>query len=455
MRRQPAHIALALGFTALTASIITVLGHTANQTAAAAGIRTYATALPAPKLSALQVPGTLTAQQGHARFLVGVRTSLAAHIVVRITNVATKKIMNAITEPALHKAGRVFLLVQATDTRGFQLPAGTYSIFVGARAANGRNALALRATMHLVYAAPRGVLDWFTVPVDPDIRASLLLHMGAGQVVTAVNPGGPVANAGIVRGDVIVKINGTSVATPGGLATALRQLPANSSVPIVLVRGITTLTRNVTAPPDWTGIPSLGAPLAAAAKTGLFGYSYAQAAYDISTGNASGASKIISTWSKANGATALAQIAHAQLLAAEFQPAAALGYWNKALALNSSLSAAAFGQGLALDTTGHDPAAANAFAHAAALDHANASALAFEALAEEQVHLPYLAVSPALAAVALDPSDPNALASNAIALMQTGQPAEGIAALKRSLVLTDDQARAQMLITSFLEPAAP
>ena len=456
MRRPHAQIALALGFTAVAASI--VAGQLQNHAEAAAApapiIRTLAAALPTPKLSALVVPSTLTTQQGHARFLVGVRTSIAAHIVIHVTNISTKKEMNAITETALHKAGRVFMLVQATDSSGYQLPPGAYSIFVGAKAADGHNAKALTATMHLVYTTPRGVFDWFTVPVNSDIRASVKLHTSSGELVAAVAPGGWVAKAGIERGDVIETINGISVQAPGGLATALRVLLTGTSVPVVLLRGTTTLTKTLTTPPDWTSLSSLSAPMAAAARTKLFGYSYAEVAYDISTGNTAAAAKIIPTWSKADGATALAQLAHAQLHAAADQQAASLPYWTKALAINPTLSTAAFGEGLALDATGNDPAAANAFAHAAALDRANSSAPAYEALAEEQAKLPYLALTPARTAVAIDSSDPNALAAEGIAWMKTGSVATGIKTLEHALLLTDDLGRAQLLITAYLEPAA-
>lgn len=430
-------------------------GAVAPSDAAASAVRarTLATTLPTPKLTSLIIPTTVTAQQGHARFLVGVRTSIPAHIVVRITDLATKKLMKTIVESSLHKAGRVFVLVQATDTAGYQLPTGAFSIFVGATAADGHNASALTHTIHLVYARPRGVFDWFTVPVNTDIRSSASLHTSSGELVAAVVPGGWTAKAGIERGDVIERINGVSVLTPGALATALRLLPANTAVPVVLLRGTTTLTKHVTAPPDWTAIPSLSAPIAVAANTKLLAYSYAAVAYDVSIGNTAAAAKIISTWSKAQGATAQAQLAHAQLHAAVNEQAASLPYWENALAKNPRLSTAAFGEGVALDATGNDPSAANAFAHAASLDRADSSAPAYQALALEQARLPYLALDPARAAAAIDPLDPNALAAEGIAWMQTGSVATGVATLEKSLTLTDDATRAQQLITTYLEPA--
>jgi hypothetical protein len=410
---------------------------------------------PTPVLVSLISPRVVTAQQGHARFLVGARLSMPARLVVRITRVSTKRVITTVTTAGIHKAGRVFLLIQATDSQGYQLPSAAYSVFIGATSAGGRNAKGYSYPLQLNYTPPRGVLDWFTVQNDADIRSSLNLHSSVGQVVTAVNPGGPVAHAGILRGDVIMKINGVSVTTPGGLARATRLLPADTPVQIQLLRSTTLETKTITAAPDWYAIPNLGSQLGAAAASKTFGYSYALASYDIAMGDLGPASKIIASWSKANAATATAQLARAQLMAAEHNQPSALAYWTRALAINGSLSQAAFGQGIADNAMGNDPAAANAFANAARLDPASAADLAYQALALEQVRLPYLAIPPAGAAVSIDPTDPNALAAEGVALIQSGQRSVGFAALEHGLVLTDDPARAQFLISPFLEPSVP
>jgi len=442
MRRSYVKIAVALG----------VLGLSGTATAAAPLLAaTGAT----PVLSAFITPRVVTAQQGHARFLVGARLSMPARFVVRITRTSTKRVMKTVTTAGIHKAGRVFLLVQATDSHGYQLPSAAYSLFIGAISAGGRNARGHTYALQLNYTAPRGIFDWYTVPNDVDLRTSLKLHTSLGQVVAAVHPGGAVANAGIRRGDVILKINGISVASTGGFARATRLMPANTPVPIVLLRGVTVITTTLTAPPDWYAVPSLSSQLGAAAATKAFGDSYALASYDISIGDFGPAAKILGSWSKANAATATGQLARAQLMAAEHNQPSALTSWTRALALNGSLAQAAFGQGIAYDAMGNDPSAANAFAHAARIDGASASDPAYQALALEQAHLPYLAIPPAAAAVSIDPTDPNALAAEGVALIQTGQPAGGVAALERGLVLTDDAARAQLLITTFLEPSVP
>jgi hypothetical protein len=410
---------------------------------------------PPPVLSALICPRTLTAQQGHARFLVGARLSIPARFILRITRVSDKRVLKTVTTAGIHKAGRVFLLVQATDSRGYQLSPGAYTVFIGATSAHGRNAHGRSFALTLTYTAPRGVFDWYTVPNDGDIRASLGLHTSVGQVVAAVHPGSAVASAGILRGDVIMRINGIGVTTPGGFARAMRLLSANTPVPVELLRGPSPMSVTVTAPPDWKATSNLTAQLGTAAASTAFGYRYALASYDVAIGNLAAASKVMAAWSKATAGTATAQLAHAQLMVAEHNQPRALAFWSRALALDGSLAPAAFGQGIAYDAMGNDPAAANAFAHAAGLDPASGADPAYQALALEQVHLPYLALPSATAAVSQDPTDPNALAALGVVQIQTGQRASGVPTLERGLGLTDDPARAQFLISTFLEPSVP
>jgi len=442
MRRTYVKTALALG-------VLGVAG-----TASAAAPLAAATG-PTPVLSALILPRVVTAQQGHARFLVGARLSIPARFIVRIARASDRRVMRTVTSVGIHRAGRVFLMVQATDSRGYQLAPTTYTVFVGAISAHGRDARGHSFALTLSYTAPRGVLDWYTVPNDGDIRASLGLHTSVGQLVAAVHPGSAVATAGILRGDVIMKINGISVATAGGFARATRLLPANTPVPIELLRGLSVVTATVTVPPDWTAVADVTPQLRAAAATKAFGYGYALASYDVVIGNLPAAAKVMASWSGPSAATATAQLAHAQLLSAEHNPPRALTFWTRALARDGALGQAAFGQGIAYDAMGNDPAAANAFARAATLDPSSAADAAYEALALEQVHLPFLAIAPAAAAVAADPTDPDALAAQGIAQIQTGQRPVGIRTLERGLLLTDDPVRAQFLISTFLEPSVP
>jgi hypothetical protein len=432
----------------------------ATATATLAGLAIAVTPAPAatgptPVLSSFAVPRTVVGQQGHARFLVGLRISRPARVVVRLTLVSNHHLVKTVTTGGIHKAGRVFLLIQATDNQGYQLPPAAYSVFVGATGPGGRNAHARTFPVQMSYTAPRGILDWFTIPNGTTVRSSLGLRTSTGQVVVAVHPGGPLARAGVARGDVIQSINGIDVGSPGGFARATRLLPANTAVPIGLLRGATPITATATLQPDWYTVSNLLSPVGQASATGRFAYNVALVDYDISIGRLNQATTIIRSWKGADGASTIAQQARAQLAVAQHQQQSALTLWTRALSADGGQSLAAFGQGLALDVLHNDPAAANAFAHAALIDPTSASAPAYQALALEQSHLPFLASGPASAALTIDPTDPNALAATGIARIQTGQRAAGITDLEHGITVTDDPGRAQLLISTFLEPSLP
>jgi hypothetical protein len=410
---------------------------------------------PTPGLSSFAVPRTVVGQQGHARFLVGVRISKPARVVVRLTLVSNHHLLKTVTTGGIHKAGRVFLLVQATDNQGYQLPAAAYSIFVGASGTGGRNARSRTFPMQLTYTAARGILDWYTMPNGTAVRSSLGLRASTGQVVVAVHPGGALAKAGLARGDVVQSINGIDTGSPGGYARAIRLLPASTPVPIVVLRGTTPVTLTATLPPDWYTVSNLLSPIGQASATGRFAYNVALVDYDISIGRLTQATRIIRSWKGSNSGSTIAQQARAHLAVAQQHQQAALTFWSRALSADGSQSLAAFGQGLAYDALHNDPAAANAFARAAGIDPTSATAPAYQALALEQSHLPFLAVRPASDALAIDATDPNALAATGIAFVQTGQRALGITDLERGITLTDDPARAQLLISTFLEPSLP
>jgi hypothetical protein len=423
--------------------------------AAASIVPAMAATGPTPVVSSILVPRSVTAQQGHARFLVGARLSVASRLVVRVTRVSNHRLMKTVTTSGYHRAGRVFLLIQATDNQGYQLPASAYTVFIGATTPGGRNAKAHAVPLTLSYTAPRGMLDWYTIPNTTFVRGNLGLHMTGGQVVAAVHPGSAVAQAGIARGDVIEAINGVSAGSPGGFQRAMRLLPAGVPVPVVLLRGITTVTTTLTAPPDWVPGSNLASPMAQAAATKRFAYAYAVATYDISVGKLLQAGRIIGTWKGANGTRSLAQMARAQLAVAQHRQAAALAFWIRAYRADNAQSQAAFGEGLAYDALGNDTSAAEAFAVAGSRDPGSAAAPAYAALALEQSHLPYLAVPFANRALAIDPTDANALAATGIAEIQTGQRAAGVGTLEQGIVQTDDGARAQLLMSRFLEPSVP
>ena len=80
----------------------------------------------APTLSGLRLNKVVKAQQGHARFMLGLRSSCDAQVVVKLTNLKDKKVVRTITGPQDDRAGQVWFLVQAVTDQGYQLTPGAY-----------------------------------------------------------------------------------------------------------------------------------------------------------------------------------------------------------------------------------------------------------------------------------------------------------------------------------------
>ena len=62
------------------------------------------------------------------------------------------------------------------------------------------------------------------------------LGVDHGVVVSAVAPGSPAAEAGIVAGDVIVSLNREEIDGPETLASLVREAPGDESVPVLVQR---------------------------------------------------------------------------------------------------------------------------------------------------------------------------------------------------------------------------
>ncbi|MFN8507074.1 MAG: trypsin-like peptidase domain-containing protein [Dehalococcoidia bacterium] len=86
------------------------------------------------------------------------------------------------------------------------------------------------------YPRPTLGLEWIDITPEtlPRLRTVGLDH---GAVVTVVAPGGPAANAGIERGDVITRIGDVELAADTPLMNALLPLQAEQTVKVVLNRG--------------------------------------------------------------------------------------------------------------------------------------------------------------------------------------------------------------------------
>jgi len=86
---------------------------------------------------------------------------------------------------------------------------------------------------------PRAYLGVGTQPVAlPDtLRAQLGLEQHTTVIVVNVRPESPAATAGLIIGDLILSIDGVTIAEPEDLAAALRPERVGQTVPVRIVRG--------------------------------------------------------------------------------------------------------------------------------------------------------------------------------------------------------------------------
>ncbi len=80
---------------------------------------------------------------------------------------------------------------------------------------------------------------------SPEIARYYNLPIQTGAIVASVGQGTPAARAGIRAGDIIVEVNGTSVAHGGEFRAVLRRLRPNAPAQVTVLRGTTRLTLNV------------------------------------------------------------------------------------------------------------------------------------------------------------------------------------------------------------------
>ena len=188
-----------------------------------------------PAIDSLRMPAVVSAQQGHARFLVGVRLATPSRLTIQVVAVAGGKVVKTVTDAAARPAGRHYVRLEATDDSGFQLLQGSYRIRLQATDDAGQVSAALEAPFQLKLTPPRGRFDAYTLPLWRAFRRQSGETVD-GQLVAVVGIKSAVAAAGLRRGDVITSIAGRSVAGPGAWSTALRALPANTGVTIEYVR---------------------------------------------------------------------------------------------------------------------------------------------------------------------------------------------------------------------------
>src|SRR5438270_3562706 len=83
----------------------------------------------------------------------------------------------------------------------------------------------------------RGYLGVSLQAVDEELAPALGLPKDSGEIVRSVVPGGPAARAGLVQGDVIVKVGGQVVTPDQTVSYLVANTAVGSRVPLEIVRG--------------------------------------------------------------------------------------------------------------------------------------------------------------------------------------------------------------------------
>ncbi len=93
----------------------------------------------------------------------------------------------------------------------------------------------------------RGWLGIFIQPLDKDLAVAMRLPPDTrGVVVSDIAPDGPASKGGLERGDVVTKIDGRAVSSPGELRNVVATLGAQRTVTVDVLRGGTV--RSLTVP---------------------------------------------------------------------------------------------------------------------------------------------------------------------------------------------------------------
>jgi serine protease Do len=82
----------------------------------------------------------------------------------------------------------------------------------------------------------RGYLGVGLQPVDEDLAPSLGLPKDSGEIIRTVVASGPAAKAGLMQGDVIVKVNGQQVTPDQTVSYLVANSPVGQRVPVEIVR---------------------------------------------------------------------------------------------------------------------------------------------------------------------------------------------------------------------------
>lgn len=413
-------------------------------------------ATPPPAIDSVRLPRTISAQQGHARFLVGVRLATPAKLTVQVIAGSGGKVVKTVTDSAARPAGRAYLRVEATDSAGFQMLPGAYRVRLQATDDQGRASATLQKPFRLKLTAPRGLFDAYTVPLWRAFRRQSGTTVD-GQLVAAVGIKGSVAKAGLRRGDVITSIAGRSVAGPGAWSAALRALPADTGVPVEFVRKGAARTATLEAGPDWEAAPDLAKSLAFAVRREprTLAFAIAQARQLVDAGKLTEARRMIVSWRRSWRISAPGHLVQAELLAKRKKWKPALGAYNRALRRDKTMATAAFGRGVALSALKKAVPSRQAFTAAARLDPTDPAAAGFESYALLNADAIPAALAAAQRAVTLDRRYADAFLPFGMSLIASGDKAGGVKALRRGLMLLEDPDRADSLIAEHLDPTDP
>jgi serine protease Do len=83
----------------------------------------------------------------------------------------------------------------------------------------------------------RGYLGVGLQPVDEDVAPALGIPKDSGEIVRSIVPNGPAARAGLVQGDVIVRVNNQPVTPDQTVSYLVANTPVGSRVPLEILRG--------------------------------------------------------------------------------------------------------------------------------------------------------------------------------------------------------------------------
>ncbi len=112
---------------------------------------------------------------------------------------------------------------------------------------------------------PHNLMMWRSsmlgIEAEP-LRGQLADYFGAkeGVLVRSVAKDSAAEKAGLRAGDVLLKVNGTAVTTPGEISSVLRSLEGKKSFPIVLLRDHKEMTVNATLESENSDFPAPGRP---------------------------------------------------------------------------------------------------------------------------------------------------------------------------------------------------